>query len=287
MRIAMQAWIGVTAMWVMGCGGQIAPVDPVDPTPPPPVTPTPEPLPPSPEPTPTPTPTPDPPKTLSNGLAPNTCIALITVSGGHTVKLANIDLKTGYVAKGPTLQLQTDYTLDPSSLAAVGNEAIFCDGTRIIRANRSTGSVIIHERECISITADDSGIYVLPKHGATIDLYPGVDALAKGLRGSPVASMPGSVLGSGATGLLSTWYSGSKIASTAGILDLKGYDDSIFGVSGATGGRIVISSPRAKDGFPGLIAFDAVTGANLGTLARVPSEPWQTELGFKGLACAY
>jgi hypothetical protein len=270
MRIARHVLVSVTLMWAIGCGGQIAPVDPVDPTPPPPITPTPEPFPaPSPTPTPAPTPTPDPPTTLSNGLAPNTCISLITVSGGHTVKL------------------QTDYTLDPSSLAAVGNEAIFCDGSRIIRANRSNGSVIIHERECISITADGSGIYVLPKYGATIDLYPDVDALAKGLRGSPVASMPGGILGSGASGLLSTWYSGSKVVVTNRIVDLAGYDDSIFGVSGATGGRIVISSPRAKDGSPGLVAFDAATGANLGTLAQVPSEPWQTQLGFKGLACAH
>lgn len=288
MRIAKHALISTMMMWVVGCGGQIAPVDPVDPTPPPPpVIPTPDPPTPTPSPTPTPTPAPTPPN-ISNGLAPNTCIALITVTGGHSIKIATIDLTNGVVTKGVALQMRVDHTIDPSSLAAVGNEAIFCDGSRIIRANRTDGSVKIHERPCTSIAADETGIYVLPSVGGTIDLFPDADSLATGFRVAPVASMPGSILGVGASGLLSTWYSGSKVASTAGILDLQGYDDSIFGVSGATGGRIVISSPRAKDGLPGLIAFDAATGANLGTVARAPSESWGASgLGFKGVTCAY
>ncbi|MBS2015322.1 MAG: hypothetical protein JST00_20715 [Deltaproteobacteria bacterium] len=251
------------------------------PTAPPTFPPPPQPDPPPPEPDPDPEPPP-----LLGSLPPNTCLTFLG-SIFASLRLATIDLVTGAVTKGISVKLSEDFTYDPSSIALVGDEVLFCEVGRITRISRADGSAkFIQPHGCQAITADGTGIYVLEKMDKPIRHFATLDDLRTNQWDKELPALPAIRLGVSPAGLLASMHSTRTLFTPSGSVLLEGYDDWVDGLAGVPG-RILVSSPRATGDRPGLLFFDAVTGKRVGAPILAPNETLNSGLGFKGLACAY
>ena len=279
MRYWASAFVTAAVMvGVSACGGQVVVVPPETDSPydPPPTTPANPPGPPSEDPAP-----PAPVLPPSGSLPATTCVAFLY---GSQLTLVGIDLATGSVTPGVKVQAEHSGP-PPSSLAVVGDEVLYCDNSstgRIVRVSRSDGSTTFINRQCSAIAADASGIYLMQDVGGEIDKFADVAALASNAKPVSVGKLHASRLGTSSQGILAAWHSAGEVLRFDGALALDGYDDWIDGLSGAPGNRVIVSSPRADGSKPGLVAFDATTGKNLGVVAKVPST---SPLPFGGLAC--
>ena len=222
-----------------------------------------------------------PPVPSSGPLAANTCVSFLY---GDQLTLVGIDLATGSVTPGVKVQAKHSGP-PPSSLAVVGNEVLYCDENSstggIVRVSRTDGSTKIINRNCIAIAADATGIYVMQNFGE-VDKFADIAALEGKVKPESVGKLHASRLGTSSQGVLAAWHSAGEVLRLDGALTLEGYDDWINGLSGAPGNRVIVSSPRADGSNPGLVAFDAATGKNLGVVAKVPPS---SPLSFGGLAC--
>lgn len=217
----------------------------------------------------------------SGPLPANTCLSFLY---GDQLTLVGIDLATGSVTQGVKVQAKHSGP-PPSSLAVVGNEVLYCnEGSStggIVRVSRTEGSTTVINRHCIAIAADATGIYVMENVGE-VDKFADIAALEGKVKPESVGKLHASRLGTSSQGILAAWHSAGEVLRLDGALALEGYDDWINGVSGAPGNRVIVSSPRADGSKPGLVAFDAATGKNLGVVAKVPPS---SPLYFGGLAC--
>ena len=85
--------------------------------------------------------------------------------------------------------------------------------------------------------------------------------------------------------MLASLLQDDGIVTSGGRVSLAGFSGKIFGLSEASGGRFLVSSPAPEYGGSGTIeAFDATTGAALGTVATFHG--FLGAAGFWGLACA-
>lgn len=280
MRIASLALVAAAlTTGVFACGGQVVDGPSVPPQPPtPPTTPTTPVQPPT-----TPPEPPSSPIATTGPAAPNTCLSLM--DSGSALTIVSIDLKTGVVTEGAPLQPPPGMGYHPSSIGVVDADILFCDDSNheIVKVARADGSVTSIKRSCTAVAADGNGIYVMNLPGA-IEHFPDLASLSdKSFKGKSLGELYASRLGTSNNGLLAAWHSANEVLRLDGKIALEGYDDWIFGLSGAPGSTIIVSSPRAKNDKPGLLAFDALTGKNLGAVATLPAGSFG--LGFNGLSC--
>lgn len=292
----MALLVGVTALGavvpVVACGGKTT-LEGFPPPPsastsvlPPPTAPPSSTLTPPPEPPPEPPVVEPEPPPLLGPLAANTCLTLLGAIG-VPLRFATIDLVTGAVTRGISVKLSTDFIYDPSSIALVGDEVLFCETARITRVSRADGSAkFIQPHGCEAITANASGIYVIEKLDQPIRHFATLEDLRTNQWDMELPAMHGIRLGTSPNGLLASMHSTSTLLTQTGSVSLEGYDDWVHGLAGVPG-RILVSSPRASGDRPGLLSFSATTGKRVGAPILAPLDAWNSGLGFKGLACAY
>lgn len=297
-HVARVTAAAVLLAYAVGCGGKTEPLP--SPTPPFPTPPTPTPLPPSPPDPPTDNPTDAPvPVTPANPptnpnptkpLPPNTCVSLIseTYFHGAAEAIATIDLATGTTTVETKLQKSpvSVHVADVSSLGLWGSDVLVCQGSSIVRLSRIDGSSsAVASRSCEAITTDEQGIYVLNGVGGRIVRYPDLTALASGSPSTDLGYRHASRIGPSKNGLLAAWDKTSWIFMGNDYFTFEDYDDSNYGISGASDGRVVLSSMRADGTSPGLVVFDA-KGKKLGDV-MLPKPPGDAPGAYMGLTCAY
>ncbi len=285
----MRRGLVVLALLAVGCGGKVVeviepppeyPFDPVDPTPP--VDRLPPPAPPQ-------APSdPAKPSPWSSSLPASTCVSLLMDGEGEHI--AFVDLTTGSTTFGPTLSGGS--AAGVTSIGVMGKDLWFCgtsagDRThRVGRASLVTGAVTMLDAECGAVSASSAGIAVLNGDGQVVSVYADEKALLAGTTTSIERGYWASRVGMSPAGVLASWHSAHEVATPAGALGLDSFDGWIWGVSGASGGRLIVSSPVVLGGRAALLAFDAKTGKSLGKVASVPGTPAYLE-GFNGVACGF
>jgi len=223
-------------------------------------------------------------KTVSATLQANECASLVTTNGADHI--ARIDLAAGKFTIGPKLALPDGNVLvtETEALGVIGGDLWFCSGihgSKVARAPLATGIVEKFDVPCRYVTADDSGIYVQQHNTNTVLHFIDAAAVASS---TPTATRPGvetGALGMSAAGMVWHAYPGGGIRMPSGdLLALSGQSGSIWGLSEASGNRLIVGDSK------GLVqAFDATTGSALGDVARfVPATA--NEYGFWGMACA-
>lgn len=296
-HVARVTSAAVLLAYAVGCGGKTEPIP--SPTPVSPTNPTPSPLPPySPDPPtdnppepPTPVTPPTPaPTNPTKPLPPNTCLSLLsdTYFHGAAESIASIDLSTGVTTVETRLQKSvfSVSVSDISSLGLYGSDVLVCQGrTTIVKISRIDGSTsAVATRACEAVTADEQGIYVI-NGGGKIVRYPDLASLASGSPSTEIATRHATRLGPSKNGLLAAWHATTWIFMGNDYFTFEDYDDANYGVSGASGGRIVISSVRADGTSPGLVMFDA-KGKRLGNV-MLPKPAGDAPGSIMGLTCAY
>ena len=283
---------------LVACGGQTTtvgagggdPAPPVDLTGPPRDPPGPTPIvapPPGDEPTVPPPPHTDP--TMS--LGPNTCLTLVETGVGR--RIMKVDLVSGAQVLGPSVTESGKPLLSEMTSIGVKDGAMWlCNsnqgipGQRVTKVSLTTGIATGTSVPCRAATASDDGIFVLADDAQTITRYADESAILAGTpSGTSLGSTSSYTIGTGATGALTTRYQDTQIVAASGALTLAGYSGYIFGLGGATGGRIIVSSPAIFGGTGTLESFDAATGKRLGTVATFNGPAGFA--GFWGLACGH
>lgn len=224
---------------------------------------------------------PKPPQTeppVARPQATGTCLTLLNAGSG--ARIATVDLAKGTVTPGVPVAGDVEPMI--SSIAVAGDEIFACEqgSSRIARISRTTGAVSRFDADCSAVAADTSGFYVLRQSGA-VEKFASAGALLAKETPTALGNVYASRLGTSKDGILAAWHSTSEILRLDGTLQLGGYDDWIFGLAGV-GDQILVSSPRATDDSPGLLAFEAKSGKKLGVLALASG----TSMGFMGLSCA-
>src|SRR5688572_15902872 len=104
-------------------------------------------------------------------LALGICVALMRASD---LALVTIDLEQRTFTTGPTVK----WEMDARSLGVIGDAVVACnndsDNTgegKLVIIQRESGAVEETPRPCESVSADDQGIWVLPKGRAELQLF--------------------------------------------------------------------------------------------------------------------
>lgn len=290
----VRAIAAVGAVVAVGCGGQAPPPAP-DPYPLPPTTPTtPVPSEPGPSQQPSQEPSRDPgPKsgptqelrTRTTSIPANHCVSFAAFGSAEYV--VDIDLATGVSERGALISGGS--TANVTSLGVKAGEAWFCAGNGVdgvvAKVSMTTGAMTKFALPCEAVTASEESIVVLADNLHNVGEYDDESAIASKIPSRSMGGFRAERVGIAANGVLSSWHASNEVFLPTRNLGLAGFNGWIYGVSEATGGRIIVSSPAHLGGQGGLLAFDAKTGASLGRVASIPmqyeSAPWE----LRGVAC--
>jgi len=279
---------------LVGCGGQTAPLDTGSPPEPGVIAPPPNDAHGSPIPAPSEPQAPPPVVTSVNSwgtsLEANTCLSLVETGAG--MRIVKIDLVTGSQAEGPNVR-QDDKPLlsEMTSIGVKGADLWLCNTNQgspiqtVTKVSLATGAATGFSVPCRAVTASEDGIFVLANDATTITRYADETAVQAGTPSETRGGSDAYSIGAATSGALTSRYQDSQVVSSTGAVVLDGYSGYIFGVSEATGGRIIVSSPAIFGGSGSLESFDATTGSRLGTVAKFTGPAGLA--GFWGLACAH
>ena len=280
---------------LVGCGGQTTVIDPTPGPDPAPVVVVPRgpgdsPVAPPDKPTEPPPPVVTSVNSWGTSLDPNTCFSL--VEGGTGRRMVKIDLTTGQQADGPNVTQNGNPMLsEMTSIGVKGADLWLCNTNQgspiqtVTKVSLATGVATGFAVPCRAVTASEQGIFVLGNDTTTITRYADETAVQAGGPSETRIGSDAYSIGPAATGALTSRYQDGQVATSGGAVTLDGYSGYIFGVSEATGGRIIVSSPAIFGGSGSLESFDATTGSRLGTVAKFTGPTGLA--GFWGLACAH
>jgi hypothetical protein len=281
---------------VMGCTGQVTVAEPAPPPvgveqigqPPPPddghdIARGPDRMPPPPK---------KEPASTAMALDPNTCLSLVETGWGR--RIVKIDLASGGVTNGPDVRLNGNPLLSEMwSIGVKGNDMWLCNtppgnpGQTVTKVSLATGVATPFSAPCSAVTATESGIFALSADGTEIARYADETAVVAGTPSETTGGYDVRILGPATNGVLASLHKDNGVVTATGRVPLDGYSGWLFGLSEATGGRIIVSSPAIWGGTGTLESFDA-TGQPLGTVATFANPPGSSGMaGFWGLACAH
>jgi hypothetical protein len=225
-------------------------------------------------------------------LPSGTCLSIASRSGA-AARVATVALDTGVVTLGASVVFADFDGFDVTSLGLLGDTIYLCAGgtgpsdNRIHTIARGTGAVVSTNVACSAVTTDGSDLWVIDgSTAATLTRYANLgSAQAKQASAAfPIASVES--IGPGKETLFGAWHSAASVlrveraSGKTTPLQLEGFDGWIFGVSSASGGRLVVSSPVGLGGEGALAVFDGTTGKRIGRVGA--AEPNTT---FFGLVC--
>ena len=226
-------------------------------------------------------------------LPAGTCVSL-AASLGDALRVATIALDTGVVTLGASVTLPGDGAYDVTSLGLVDDMLYAClgkagleDGT-LHTIQRASGAVVSANVACSAATTDASGLWVMTGGGTPSLIRYANLASAQAKQTSttfPIASVES--IGPGKDTLYGAWHSAAQIlridraTGQSSPLVLEGFNGWIFGLSSASGDRVVISTPSDLGGEGVLAVFDGKTGKRIGRVGTA-----EANSTFRGVVCS-
>lgn len=285
----------IVALAAVGCGGLAPPIDPDTNPPPKTVPPNDPPATPPPQQQQQPTgqsqdqPTkPDPTqelRTKTTSIPANHCVTFAAFDTEEYV--VDVDLTTGISERG--VKISGGSTFGVTSLGVKAGEAWFCaglGGTGVVaKVSMTTGTMTKYELPCEAVTASEESVVVLADNLRNVGEYDDEVAIVAKVPSRTMGGFRAERVGIAKNGVMSSWHASDEVFLPTSTLGLTGFDGWIYGVSEATGGRIIVSSPAHLGGQGGLLAFDGRTGASLGRVASIPMQYPSAPDELRGIAC--
>jgi hypothetical protein len=176
-----------------------------------------------------------------------------------------------------------------TSLGVKAGEVRFCAGLGgsgvVAKVSMTTGVMTKFALPCEAVTASEESIVVLADNLHNVGEYDDEAAIVSTIPSRTHGGFRAERVGIASNGILSAWHASDEVFLPARTLGLAGFDGWIYGVSEATGGRIIVSSPGHLSGQGGLLAFDGKTGASLGRVASIPMQYESAPSELRGIAC--
>jgi hypothetical protein len=191
--------------------------------------------------------------------APAYCGAIV---GGQ---VEYFDLTTGAVCHGPALL--GGELFGSASLGWAGDAFYACNGSRLMRASLTDGSVVDLGTPCEAVTTFSGGLLVMPSIAESLVAYPSEgDAAGSRITALPPVSYGASRLGASENDVALAWHSTDRVgladfddaAPSARDLLLVDYDDWIWGIDLLPSGELVIATPDRTG--HSVRVIDSVTG---------------------------
>jgi hypothetical protein len=229
----------------------------------------------------------------ASSLPAGTCLSLAS-RFGDVPRIATVALDTGIVTLGAAVTLANFDESNVTSLGLIGDDLYACAGgsgptdRTVHTIHRVTGAVVATNVACGAVTTDGSALWLLEGTTSTsLTRYADLGgAQAKQMAAAfPIQAVES--IGPGKETLFGAWHSDAKvlrIVRSSGAttpLELEGFAGWIFGLSSASGGRLVISTPSDLGGEGVLAVFDGKTGKRIGRVGA--AEP---DITFHGVVCA-
>jgi hypothetical protein len=213
---------------------------------------------------------------------------------GAAPRIATVALDTGIITLGATVTLPGFDETGVTSLGLLDDALYACaggtgraDGT-LHTIQRVTGAVVATNVPCGAVTTDGSALWLLEGDNVTsLSRYADLRGAQEKNRSATFPIQTVESIGPGKDTLFAAWHADAKvlrIARASGVttpLELEGFSGWIYGVSSASGGRVVISSPVELGGEGVLAVFDGKSGKRIGRVGA--AEP---ETSFHGVVCS-